>query len=290
MNAVEVLQQSSPGRGGLRLLDLASRTGYVARGVVYVSVGLIALLAAMGIAPRPRGPIAALEAWGQWPMGIFLLWLIAFGLAAFSGWRILQSVFDAEAKGWRLYAACGRVGQAFSAIMYAALSFSAFKLIDAIVDLHQVDDEARTRAVIQRLLDLPHGAALVLWVGIAAVAIGLGNLIQSVARTFGKRLTSHPKFTRRARVLARFGYGARGIVFILVGASVVAAGAHASSLEAQSAGGALSYLRSMPFGDALLASTAAGLIAFGLFAFVEARYRDLGLVRREAATLRGDVR
>ena len=56
------------------------------------------------------------------------------------------------------------------------------------------------------------------------------------------------------------------------------------------AGGALSYLRSMPFGDALLAFTAAGLIAFGLFAFVEARYRDLGLVRRQAATDCADAR
>jgi hypothetical protein len=262
------------------VLELISRTGYIARGVVYISVGLIALLAAIGVAPRPRGPIAALEAWGQWRFGVFLLWLAAFGLAAFCFWRILQSVFSVEGRSKGLLAWGGRIGQGFSAIMYFVLTWSAFKLIDTLADLHQVDDQAATRAV----LAFPYGGWLVFAVGVATMAIGLGNLIQASLRNFTKRLDANPKFSRRAQRMARVGYCARGFVFFLVGLSIATAGLRNHDAEAHSAGGALSYLRSLPFGDGLLSLTAVGLIAFGLFAFVEARYRDIGLIRRAADT------
>jgi len=283
-SAVEVLEQTKAGRRGMVVLELISRTGYIARGVVYISVGLIALLAAIGVAPRPRGPIAALEAWGQWRFGVFLLWLAAFGLAAFCFWRILQSVFSVEGRSRGLLAWGGRIGQGFSAIMYFILTWSAFKLIDTLADLHQVDDQAATRAVVKTLLAFPYGGWLVFAVGVATMAIGLGNLIQASLRNFTKRLDANPRFSRRAARLARVGYSARGVVFFLVGLSIAAAGLKSSDANAYSAGGALSYLRSLPFGDALLSFTAVGLIAFGLFAFVEARYRDIGLIRRAADT------
>jgi len=282
--AVEVLEQSKAGRRGLVVLELASRIGYCARGVVYISVGLIALLAAIGVAPRPRGPVAALEAWGQWPLGLVLLWLAGFGLAFFAGWRILQSVFDVEGRGPGLYAWGGRLGQGFSAVMYAVLTFSTFKLIDTLADLQQIDDQAATRGAVKTLLAVPYGGWLVFAVGVATIAIGLGNLLQASLRNFTKRLGCNPQFSRRAQRLARIGYCARGFVFFLVGLSIAAAGLKNRDAEAYSAGGALSYLRSLPFGDGLLSLTAVGLIAFGLFAFVEARYRDIGLIRRAANT------
>jgi hypothetical protein len=74
------------------------------------------------------------------------------------------------------------------------------------------------------------------------------------------------------------------VVFFLVGLSIATAGLRSSEADAYSTGGALSYLRQLPFGDGLLSFTAVGLIAFGLFAFVEARYRDIGLIRRAADT------
>jgi hypothetical protein len=283
-NAVEVLQETRAGRRSLVILELASRIGYLARGVVYISVGLIALLAAIGVAPSPRGPIAALEAWGEWRFGVFLLWLTAFGLAAFCGWRILQSVFNVEGRSPGFAGWCGRIGQGFSAVMYLVLTYSAFKLIDTLADLHQMDDAASTRAVVKTLLNFPYGGKLVFVLGAATMLIGLGNLVQAALRDFAKRLACNPKFGRRAVRLARVGYSARGVVFFLVGLSIASAGLHASDADAQSAGGALSYLRSLPFGDALLGFTAVGLIAFGLFAFVEARYRDIGMIRASLAT------
>src|SRR5690242_10700910 len=69
--------------------EYAARLGYMARGVVYLSVGAIALLAVAGAVPHTRDVGGALLAWAQWPAGVALLWLTGLGLYGFAGWRAL---------------------------------------------------------------------------------------------------------------------------------------------------------------------------------------------------------
>ena len=75
--------------------------------------------------------------------------------------------------------------------------------------------------------------------------------------------------------IGRMGFAARGIVFVLIGGFLVLAALHASSTEAQGLGGALQSLQQQPYGWVLLALTALGLFAFGLFGLVQARYRHI---------------
>ena len=72
------------------LTQLACRFGYAARGFVYLSIGAIALFAALELAPEAEGSMGALRAWAQWPLGFVLLWVTGLGLYGFAGWRLLQ--------------------------------------------------------------------------------------------------------------------------------------------------------------------------------------------------------
>jgi len=253
--------------------EAAARLGYVARGSVYISIGLIALLAVAGLTPRAEGALGALEAWGRWPPGLALLWLTGLGLYGFAGWRALQSVFDADRQGREPKALAARAGQALSGLVYGGLAVSTFGLLDALEDLREPDDQAATRAFVAQALEWPLGAWAVMAAGGFILALGAGNILQALTRDFCSQLVCDRGIGRWAQALGRAGYLARGIAFLPAGALMISAGLHARASEAGGVGAALEALGGMPHGGMLLGLVGVGLIAFGLFAFVEARYR-----------------
>ncbi|HEY0097615.1 MAG TPA: DUF1206 domain-containing protein, partial [Pyrinomonadaceae bacterium] len=73
----------------------------------------------------------------------------------------------------------------------------------------------------------------------------------------------------------RAGFIARGIVFLIVGGFLIQAAWYYDSSKAKGLDGALQNLIQQPFGPWLLGAVALGLIAYGLYMLVEARYRRI---------------
>ncbi len=257
-------------------LELVCRSGYAARGFVYFSIGLIALLVALGRKQRAEGATGALEVWADAPLGIPLLWLTGLGLFGFAVWRALQSILDADNQGDKPKAIAARLGQAVSGIVYAALGYSVIQLGRALGDLGGTSDTGANGGV-SKMLAMEGGEWLVMLAGLFVAGCGVGNLIQAFKRDFTKPLRCPASFRTRVQKLGQIGYAARGIVFLPAGVFLFLAGQHANAQEAKDTGQALEWLGALPFGDALLSGAALGLAAFGLFAFIEARYRRLNL-------------
>jgi hypothetical protein len=259
------------------LAELACRAGYVARGAVYLSIALIAGLMALRLSPHASGAIGALQAWSEWPFGLTLLWLAGAGLWGFAGWRILQSVFDADRQGRGLKALASRAGQLVSAAVYGGLALSVHGLLDTLDDLREMDERAQTQRTIEHVLSLPAGDLLVAAGGVFVCGAGLGNIAQALFARFSGRLTC-PRHTRLpAALLGRVGYLARGLVFLPTGVFLVRAGLRARSAEAKGVGGAIDALSAQPFGHLAIGLLAIGLAAFGAYALFEARFRPIRL-------------
>jgi hypothetical protein len=258
-----------------KVIELASRLGYAARGLVYLSMGAIVMLAALDLTPRAKGAKGLLRAWADWPLGWALIGGIGVGLAGFAAWRILQAVFDADRHGRSLKAWGVRLGQAVSGLVYGGLALSAFELLDELEDVAEADEEQAAHRTAGTVLDLPHGDSLLIAAGLVVLAFGIGNIIQGVFQDFSKRLDSDERTCRRVVPLAKIGYGARGLASLPLGVFLVMAGIQARAGEARSWGGALQALEGQPFGSWALGLVAAGLVAFGLFGLVEARYRRI---------------
>jgi uncharacterized protein DUF1206 len=255
--------------------EIAARLGYVARGLVYLSIGLIALLAVAGLAPHTRGAVGALGAWSHWPLGNVLLWFTGLGLYGFAGWRVLQSVFDADQQGRTAKAWASRAGQAVSGLIYGALAVSVFDLIDTLHDLRHVGEQAETRATVAAVMAWPLGSKVVMAGGLFILACGIGNAIRAFVDDFGSTLRCDPRTRVWACRLARVGYFGRGLAMLPAGFFMLLAGWHERAVEARSVGSALWALHAQAFGDIVLALIGVGVVAFGCFAFVEAWRRPI---------------
>ena len=73
---------------------------------------------------------------------------------------------------------------------------------------------------------------------------------------------------------ARFGYAAKGVVYVVVGA-LAAIAAFGQGGQTTGSRGALETISHQPFGQALLGIVALGLIGYGVYEFVKARYRQI---------------
>jgi hypothetical protein len=244
-----------------------ARTGLVAKGVSFGIVGVLAVKLALGDGGKATSREGALQSLAQQSFGKVVLILLALGFGAYALWRFVQAF--AERK-WG--ARAGYVGRG---LIYAALTFSAVKiLVGAQTNGSQTQRAHKTAATI---LGWPAGTWIVGIAGALIIGVGLWNLYRGLSRNFEKKWRSGMgetarKWGGRAGVL---GHIARAAVFTLIGIFVVKAALDYNPKDAIGLDGALQKLAHASYGPYLLGLTAAGLICYGLYCLVDARYRDV---------------
>jgi hypothetical protein len=257
-------------------VEKLARVGYAAKGFVYAVIGVLAVQAAIGTTNAPTDSQGALSAIGQQPFGRLLLALITLGLIGYIIWRFVQAGMDTEDHGSDAKGIATRIGYAISAVMYSGIALAAASIA---FGTGSGGGGGNTQSDwTARILGLPLGRALVVLAGLAIVGVGVYQIYRAVTGSFRKELNlgkmSHTEEEWAMRS-GRFGLTAHGIVFGLVGMFLVIAALRSNPQEARGLGGALQALAEQPFGPWLLGIVALGLIAYGLFQLVEARYRRM---------------
>jgi len=124
----------------------------------------------------------------------------------------------------------------------------------------------------------PFGQWLVAIAGAIVFARGAFYLYRAYSRKFREKLKLREMSAieeKWALRLGRMGYAARGVVFAIIGIFLVVAAIYADPHEARGIAGALDALAQQPWGGAMVGVVAIGLAAYGIFMFVEARYRRM---------------
>ena len=194
---------------------------------------------------------------------------MAAGLAGFAVWRLLQAVLDADRRGSEPKDLLFRAGQGASALLYAGLSWSAWRALDGVGDAGEGESPA------SRVLELPLGETLLFGAAAVTAVAAAGNLAKAFSKRFGRELVCKPRVRRWAVPVGRAGYAGRGLVF--TGLAFVLAEIALDMVSARSGtvAATLEQLETLPFGSALLLATGLALAGFGLFGLVEARYRRI---------------
>jgi hypothetical protein len=219
----------------------------------------------------------AFEEFAAWPLGELWLGILAWGLAGFVFWRLAQSWFDADRQGRSRKALANRFGQSVSAAVYGALALSCLGVMAGIEEAGENPEV--TRQQISDLLQLPLGEFMLMALGGLVLLAGVLNVLHGIFGGFSRHLTCDRTLHLWTIPLGRSGYFARGLVFLALGFFLVEAALDVRAEESVTIQGALAAIEQQPFGSLVLAALGVGLIAFGLFGLVEARFRRIVVPR-----------
>ena len=263
-------------------LRAVSRLGLVCRGAVYLLVGYLALRLALAAHRRTAAPAssagavqaAVAHAWGRVP-----LVLLVAGLGAYAFTQLLEAVFrPAHATGmagrWRQ-----RAVSSWGFVLYSVFCLSTARLLVGTPPAQTARSEQRQDSgVTADLLRTGWGRLLLGLAGVLAVAAGVEAGRRSVRLDFRERFAA-AHMSRPVAVLTRalggFGCIARCVVFVLAGFFVLKAAVLSSATQTKGLDAIFRSVASFPYGSWLLGLLASGLLCYGLYCLLEARYRDL---------------
>lgn len=269
-----------------RAVHALSRLGLACRGAVYVLVGYLAARIALSAAGdsaastgQPADAQGAVQEVAGSSGGRVVLALLAVGLAGYALSQLVEALFrgretDSSPARWSQ-----RLISMWGVVLYGAFTLSPVSLlVDARRAASPRSQQAQDTALTARLLTVPLGRALVVLAGVVLVVAGVEMARRAVKLDFRERFHNAevPRpVARAAHVFGSFGCWARAAVFALVGGLLVRAAVTVDSAQAKGLDASLRALAQAAYGPVLLAVVAAGLISYGLYCGIEARYRQL---------------
>ena len=255
-----------------------ARLGYACKGVVYLIIGILAAELVLGVAGKTPDNTTAIQTLYDQPFGKLLLALLAIGLFGFALWSLIQAIFDTEGKGKKAGGVIARLGYVGVAVSYGALALASLNLVMGSGTAENSSD-VTAQDWTARFLNQPFGVALVILAGLVALGVAGALFYKAYKVTFRQKLrlaTLRPAVRRGVLFIGRLGQSALGIVASIIGIFLIVAALQHNPGEAKGLSGALVTLLQQPFGPLLLGVVAVGLLAYGVYSFVEARYRRLG--------------
>lgn len=238
------------------------RLGFAARGVVYVLIGYLALSASGG----DKGPEGAFNWLQDVPLGVPILYLAALGLLAYALYRLASVVFDIDNHGTDKKGLVHRAGHGASAIAHLALAWTAFQFAQG--DKQSASGGGGGEQAAGSLLSFPFGSLLLGLVGLGFLLAAAMQAKSALTGSFMKAVAGDaPSFVKP---LGQAGHAARAIVFAIIGWSLMQSAWFASTAQVKTLGEAVSSLADK---GTVYTLVAVGLLLFGLFSLVIARYR-----------------
>lgn len=253
-------------------VERLARFGYLIRGLVYATIGVLALELALGTGGKITTQSGAIAMLGSQPLGKGLLMLIVVGLASYSLWGFVRGIFDPLHRGRDAKGIVARIGFAFSGLSYGLLMIPP---LQSLMNQTSSQSGANPADISVLLFNLPFGKWLVMGLGLFWIAVGLGQLYTAYKQAFKKDFQFNKmSATERtwATRLGQIGFAARGIVFAIIGTIIIQAAWTHNPSQAQGFDTALLKLAQAPNGTLLLGGVALGLIAFGIFSAFCARW------------------
>jgi hypothetical protein len=253
---------------GSETLGRLARAGFVARGLVYLIIAVLAIKLATGEGGTNADQEQALRTIAEQPFGEVLLLLVAVGLAGYALWMLARAAIGHGVE--TTDSGFDRVSAVASAVAYGVLCATAVAVL-----VGSGSQSGSPKEATGGVLDWPGGTVLVAITGAVVIGVGIYQGYKGLARKFLEETNTgemSPQVRAGYTAFGVFGYVARAVVFVLVGYGLIKAAVDYDPKKAVGLDGALHELANSSYGPWVLGLVAVGLAGFGLYSIADARY------------------
>lgn len=242
--------------------------GCFSTGVIYASIGLIAILSFLKIKNGGADESSFLAFLSEYLWGKILVAFILFGTVSYIIWRFYEAYADPYAYGKETSGMLKRAGIALSTvadvlIVYAAIRYLAGK------GIREEQQLAEQQQLVQDILNESWGAAAVICIGIIVALTAVVQFIYGITRGYKERLEVE-EFKSFTKKLVHFtgiaGYFSRGVILAIIAYSYIKAGIINQSQMVVNTDKAFDFIGDN-IGHLYFILIALGTICYGIFMF-----------------------
>lgn len=248
--------------------DKFARFGLATKGLVYLLIGGITAFSAIGWGDEFAGSSNAIDFLSKQPFGQVLIGITAVGLLGYVFFRWREAILGSFEDKNKLVAIITRIAFFGSGLFYGILAFSAAKKIIGTASSSGGSDFGLSSA-----LNSSYGMAIAIAIGVILTVKTGYEFFLAYSGKFKERVSNSNLSSSDQQKLLKaglVGHTARGIVFgVLSFLFYKAALSRNSSKMGQ--GEAFSFIEDS-FGSLVLAVIALGVVSYGVFMMLSARY------------------
>lgn len=244
------------------------RLGYLAKGLIYILIGVLAARVALGIrGGRLTDASGILVTLLHQPFGTLMLALIGVGIVGYAVYYIFEALADLRGKGSGVRGWIDRSLTVIKALAYGTIGLEALNIV-----LRDRPPDGGAEQSARLVMRFPLGEVVLVLVGLGITIYGLTQLRLVWQGQVDDDIDAG-RVRREAPWLLRFGrigIAARSIILLLMGATLLWSGLRERPSDADGYSEALRTIAS--FHPWLLAAIAGGLFCFGVYQLCHARY------------------
>ncbi len=201
--------------------------GCIATGVLYLAVGVIAILSFLRLKDGGADESSLLVFLNDFLAGRILIWIILLGTLSYVFWRFFEAITDPYQYGSELKGLMKRISIALSTIADALIVYSATVALLGNAEIRADGKPEAQRQLVSDILQESWGQGAIMLVGVIVLLVAAVQFFYGVTRGYKERLEiGHFSAAgkRMVHILGWIGYFSRGVIIGIIGFFYLKAG------------------------------------------------------------------
>jgi hypothetical protein len=244
--------------------------GCISTGLIYVTVGVIALLSFFKVREGGADESSMLALIGDYIVGKIFIWIILAGTLCYVIWRFYEAVTDPYKYGTKASGLAKRIGICLSTVADIMIAYTAVRVLLG-ANYIMLDGQPREEQdAVASMLREPWGNAAVIVIGLLILVAAITQLLYGITKEYSERIDMD-HFRKGIRIfthsMAWLGYIARGIIVGIIGFFLLKAGITEDAKVVVNTDKAFDFIGDH-VGHFYFILVALGTICYGIFMFI----------------------